>query len=114
MLVGHASDDIRETASFEFTTKKVLPFVVTGATTLGELMSDPRTAPVAGEILSKMAQQGFSAEAAESSGESVMGTDKEMMQAMMAAMPLKSLVSFAGGALDGDALIAAFNQSLGN
>lgn len=116
MLVGRASDDIRQTATLDFTTRKVLPFTVSGATTIGELMTDSRTAPVVGEMLAKMAQgMGYSDDAMETSEEvNAMGTDKEMMQAMMAAMPIKSLVAFAGGALDADTLIATFNQCLGN
>lgn len=114
VLVGHASDDIRETALFAFATEKVLPFTVTGATTLGELMSDPRTASAVSGILAKMAEAGLSAEDSGDSEDSVMGTDKEMMQAMMAGMPIKSLVSFAGGALDADVLITSLNQCLGN
>lgn len=116
VLAGHASDDIRLTTALEFSTEKMLPFIVSGATTIGELMNDPRTALAVGEILAKMAQgMGYSTEAMEISEEvSVKGTDKEMIQAMMAAMPIKSLVSFAGGALDADTLIATFNQCLGN
>lgn len=112
IMVGRASDDIREHTTLTFTTEKVLPFTVTGATTLGELLGDPRTAPAVGEILEKLAQIGFTSEEAEDSEESTMGTDKEMAQAMMASFPLKSLVSFTGGSLDVSALITALNQRL--
>lgn len=113
ILVGHASDDIRVSKELAFTTAKVLPFVVTGATTLGELMADPRTAPAVKEIMEKAAQTlgaGSDAEQASEAAEGVVGP--EMMEAMMQGMPIKSLVSFAGAALDIDALIATLNQCL--
>lgn len=113
ILVGHASDDIRVSKELAFTTAKVLPFVVTGATTLGELMADPRTAPAVKEMMEKTAQTlgaGSDAEQASEAAEGVVGP--EMMEAMMQGMPIKSLVSFAGAALDIDALIATLNQCL--
>lgn len=113
ILVGHASDDIRVSKELAFTTAKVLPFVVTGATTLGELMADPRTALAVKEMMEKTAQTlggGSDAEQASEAAEGVVGP--EMMEAMMQGMPIKSLVSFAGAALDIDALIATLNQCL--
>lgn len=113
ILVGHASDDIRVSKELAFTTAKVLPFVVTGATTLGELMADPRTAPAVKEMMEKTAQTlgaGSDAEQASEAAEGVVGP--EMMEAMMQGMPIKSLVSFVGAALDIDALIATLNQCL--
>lgn len=65
------------------------------------------------QILEKMAQgMGNSQENVEGGG--AMGASPEVIQAMMAAMPIKSLVSFSGGALDADVLIAAFNKCLEN
>ena len=51
ILVGHASGDIRLTAEVGFTTQKLLPFTVTTATTVGELMEDIRTSPIITELL---------------------------------------------------------------
>lgn len=54
ILVGHASDDIRLSAEVGFTTQKLLPFVVTTATTVGEMMEDIRTRPVITEMLANI------------------------------------------------------------
>ncbi len=84
VLVGHASDDIRLTAEVNFTTAKTLPLIVDGSTTLGELMENPKTAPVLGQML-----------AAAFGGGASMDSDDATAQATMFAMPLKSLASFA-------------------
>lgn len=114
IMVGHASDDICLSAEISFTTAKLLPFTVTGATTIGELMADPRTAPAIGEMMAKVAQTlGGAVGEDKESGESALGADpEEMMKAMVGGMPVKSLVSFAGGALDADALITSLNENL--
>ncbi len=114
ILVGHASDDIRVSCELKFETAKILPFEVTGATTIGELMNNPRTAQVMGEMITKMMQSlGASSGGQEERGEEgTMGFDPEKMQAMLYGMPIKSLASFGGGELDVDVLIKAFAQCL--
>ena len=107
LLIGHASDDIKKTAAIHFTTAKLLPLHVTGATTMGELLADPRTAPA----LQKMMQDAMK-NSIFSSEENLTGSesDKAMMEAMMTAMPLKSLISFGVMTLDqADGLIAMLN-----
>ncbi len=84
VLIGHASDDIRLTAELNFTTAKTPPLIVDGSTTLGELMENPKTAPVLGQML-----------AAAFGGGASMDSDDATAQATMFAMPLKSLASFA-------------------
>ncbi|MGN0999064.1 MAG: fibronectin type III-like domain-contianing protein, partial [Faecousia sp.] len=108
VLIGHASDDIKLTATLSFTTAKRLPLVVTGATTLGELMRDSRTAAVVGQMLAGMGKTLGADQSADESN--LLGSDPEMMKAMLTGMPLKSLASFSGGALDLDSLIAKLNQ----
>lgn len=114
ILVGHASDDIRMKCELRFDTAKILPFEVTGATTIGELMDDPRTAQAMGEMITKMMQSlGASASGQEEAEDgSSMGFDPEKMQAMLYGMPIKSLASFGGGELDVDMLIRTFTQCL--
>lgn len=114
ILVGHASDDIRVSCELKFDTAKILPFEVTGATTIGELMNDPRTAQAMGEMITKMMQSlGASPGGQEERGEEgSMGFDPEKMQAMLYGMPIKSLASFGGGELDVDVLIKTFAQCL--
>ena len=88
LLVGHASDDIRVSCEIQFTTKKHLPFQVTSATTIGELLADSRTAAVAMELLAPLQQTG-------ENGEEISEADQQMIQAILEGLPLKSL-SIAG------------------
>ena len=89
VMVGRASDDIRLTAELSFTTEKQIPFVVTLTTTLGELLTCPKTAPTIMQLLAPLAQSA--------------GTDgldegsMNMMKKMIMEMPLKSLVSVIPG-----------------
>ena len=48
MLIGHASDEIALRGELSFKTEKQLPLYVSGATTIGELMAHPVTAPIIG------------------------------------------------------------------
>ena len=84
LLVGHASDDIRVSCEIQFTTKKLLPFHVTGATTIGELLADSRTAAATMELLAPLQQNG-------ENGEEVSEADQQMIQAILEGLPLKSL-----------------------
>lgn len=89
VMIGHASDDIRLTAEVNFTTAKTPPLTVDGSTTLGELMENPKTAAILGQML----QMAFGAAAGD--GTSSMESNDATAQATMFAMPLKSLASFA-------------------
>ncbi len=88
ILVGHASDDIRLTAEVDFLTEKLLPFVVTTATTVGELMGDVRTRPLAMNLIATARSRGeqHSGDAPDEGGENA------VVSAM--GIPMKSLVSF--------------------
>ena len=88
ILIGHASDDIRISCEVSFTTKKQLPFQVTGATTIGELLADSRTAAATMELLAPLQQNG-------ENGEEISEADQQMIQAILEGLPLKSL-SIAG------------------
>ena len=89
ILIGHASDDIRLTAEVEFSTEKLLPFTVTTATTVGQLMADVRTKPLIRELMAAVKRRG---EAREDSGAPTEGEENAVVSAM--GIPLKSLVSF--------------------
>lgn len=130
VLLGHASDDIVLYREFSFETKKLLPMHVDMATTAGELLKDPRTAPVIGQMMQKAmadgaghgeasADHGNAAEqegaAAGHEGAAALGDPAEqaMKQAMMFAMPIKSMVSF--GAMteeQAEGLIALLNSRI--
>ena len=88
LLVGHASADIRVSCEIQFTTKKLLPFQVTGATPIGELLADSRTAAATMELLAPLQQTG-------ENGEEISEADQQMIQAILEGLPLKSL-SIAG------------------
>ena len=107
LMVGSSSRDIRLEAEISFETTKLLPMTIDGTTTLGDLMADPRTAPVLGQIM----QQAFGASAANDNA----GMDSEdaTARATMNAMPLKSLASFA--AMPGEqyeAMLEAFRTAI--
>ena len=117
MLIGHASDEIALTGEISFKTDKRLPLFVSGATTIGELLSHPVTAPAVGQMMQKMqgmmgSMQGDDMEKAVDA----LGTGAEMMEAMMKGIPLKSLVSFAGAevAAQIEQMMQSLNQALGN
>lgn len=85
--IGHASDEIFLSATVNFATGKLLPLSIGPSTTMGELMGDPRTAPILQQLQASM-QQPAGME---------MPSDPasiEMMQAMMFGMPLKGLLAF--------------------
>jgi len=89
ILVGHASDDIRLTAEVRFTTEKLLPFVVTTSTTVGQLVADARTRPLVMEVIAAARSRG---EQHSGGGSAEEGGDNAVVSAM--GIPLKSLVSF--------------------
>ena len=84
LLIGHASDEILLSGEITFTTKKQLPFHVTRATTIGELLADPRTAAMTMEMLAPI-QQGAAVNEADD------GSDDQLLQALLDGLPLKSL-----------------------
>ena len=107
VLVGHASDDIRLTAEVQFTTTKTPPLTIDGSTTLGELMGNPKTASVLGQILATA----FGTAAGD--GAASMESDDATAQATMFAMPLKSLASFSAmGEEQYQGMINAFRAAL--
>ena len=89
ILVGHASDDIRLTVEVGFTTQKLLPFIVTTATTAGELLEDIRTRPVMTELMASIRKRGSERQ---DSGAPSEGESNVMASAM--GIPLKSMVSY--------------------
>lgn len=89
ILVGRASNNICLTAEVGFTTQKLLSFVVTTATTVGELMEDIRTRPIISELLANIHKRG-------SQRKSGSASDESEGSAVTSAegIPLKTLVSF--------------------
>lgn len=117
ILVGSASDAIALRDTIHFETKKELPFEVNLTTTIGELMSHPVTAPVAGQMLQAMAQgmgTDTAAQNMEQSTNDSLGMGQDAAMEMMNGMPLKSMISFAGAAAGAqiEQMITMMNQML--
>lgn len=86
--IGQASDKILLTCDLYFSTKKLLPMVVTSATTIGELSGDSRTAPVLQQLFGAMGASSGSSLDFGSVGMS------SAMESMAMATPLKTLTNF--------------------
>lgn len=109
VLIGHASDDIALHREITFTTQKSLLLQVDMSTTIGELLSDRRTAQVTGQMM-----RDAMAGASRQQEENVDPSQQAMKQAMMYAMPIKALTSF--GVMteeQAQGLIALLNGKLG-
>lgn len=91
LMIGSASDQIEIQKEIRFTTQKLLPLVVGPSTTIGELMKDPRTAPVIMQFVSSTIKNRA---AGSMDDDTDSESDKKAKEAMMDGMPLKSLVSF--------------------
>ncbi len=96
IAIGSASDDLTAAGKITYTTQKLLPLHVTGATTLGELFKDPRTSPIVTKMMGQAGGIMSGGEEEQEQTVAALGSDKEMMEAMMTGMPLKSLISFGG------------------
>jgi beta-glucosidase len=100
VLIGKSSKDIvLRTSLFVQSTTQVIPRFHRN-TTLGELMENPKTKPILAQLLS-MAPQ------AEAESEAI---SSDMISAMMKYMPLRSLISFSGGAMTEETLAALLEQ----
>ncbi|MCM3160786.1 glycoside hydrolase family 3 C-terminal domain-containing protein [Metabacillus litoralis] len=109
ILVGKSSKDIvlKETLTIQ-STEEIIP-VFHRNTTLGELMKNPKTAPILQHLQSMM---GESAEVGPTDSVSA-----EMMEAMMRYMPLRALIAFSKGKMSEDMLeqlIYQFNEAVKN
>ena len=90
LLAGDASDHISACGSVQFTTAKMLPLHLDVDTTIGELLTDPRTAPVVQQMMASRIHSTGEADGISGNPEE----DAAMQNAMMQYMPLKSLMSF--------------------
>ena len=92
LLAGDSSDHITACGSVRFETKKLPYFEVGVDTTMGELLSDPRTAAAVREMIAKHVEGRSTGESDGISGNAEQ--DNAMQEAMMKYMPLKSMMSF--------------------
>jgi beta-glucosidase len=99
ILVGGSSDQIMLTTALKVKSTVTPPRVYTRNSTIGDLMADP----VGAQIVQNMMQSSMEI----SDTENPAGMDdshQEMMKAVMASMPLRSLIAFSQGALTEDIL----------
>ncbi|MCD7820184.1 MAG: glycoside hydrolase family 3 C-terminal domain-containing protein [Lachnospiraceae bacterium] len=94
ILIGASSRDLRLRTSLTLTNSRLLPLNIDRNTTMGQLLSDPRTAPVMKEWQRKMlAVFGAPEEEIEASASSE-AISEDMNNAMMFSMPLRQIASF--------------------
>lgn len=111
LMVGSASNQIEVQKEIQFTTEKLLPFTVVPSTTIGELLTDPRTAPAIEKFVSSMGRH-EAKENAEKDGY-LSESDEKANEAMTFGMPLKSLVSFRVLSLEQlEGLMAMLNETI--
>ena len=96
ILLGHSSRDIHATLELTYRTDRLLPLTVDENTTVGELLADPRTAPV---IRSIVDQYGTALNGGNAGGDGVLSAEGALQ--MMEGMPLRGLVNFGGPAAAG-------------
>ncbi|QGQ44900.1 glycoside hydrolase family 3 C-terminal domain-containing protein [Metabacillus sediminilitoris] len=92
LLVGKSSKDIVLSEKVRVESTVELPLQVHRNTTVGDLLSNPKVAPLAKELLVKAQEGSPFAAAAEDQGDF-----NEMMEAMMKYMPLRALSNFSNG-----------------
>lgn len=92
LLIGSSSRQIilQKTVHVESTSPEIIP-VYDRNTALGELLSNPKTMAVLGQL------HGFAPQGAENAHSDAVSS--EMIQASMRYMPLRALIPFTGGAL---------------
>jgi len=99
ILIGKSSRDIVLRSSLTVLSTTEITPVFHRNTTLGELMENPKTQPILQQLQS-MAPQSAPSDA----------VSPEMMMAMMRYMPLRALLSFAGGAMTEETLAMLIEQ----
>ncbi len=95
ILIAASSKDIRLSEKIHLTTKKVLPLNIHANTTLGELLSDPRTERFGLEFKNRMDQLfGSGSEKDEQNENADKAVSDDMSMAMIASMPIRNVLNF--------------------
>ena len=96
ILVGDASDHISAETELVFETRRLPPIAITGATTMGQLMTDPRTKEAFRIIMGAMSNSSVAGQMSteDSEGMGDAETTQKMMESMMKGFPLKNLCTF--------------------
>ena len=107
ILIGSSSRDIRLKNSVKVDSSLELPEKYSINTTVGDLMSDPEKKELFNELLNNYL-------AGQDLMEMLGGENREMMEALLKYMPLRSLVMFSGGAVNRaqvEEIVAKLNES---
>ena len=113
LLIGDASDNIAVSTEISFTTKKRIPLRIENCTTVGELLTDERTAPIVQRLIQE-AVKAFENPSGddEEKGEGLGAGAEEMAEAMIAGLPLKSLTCFGTPGEVVEGLVAALKEAV--
>jgi Beta-glucosidase-related glycosidases len=90
LLLAHSSREVLEVTEVNFTTKKLIPFIIDRNTTVGFLLNDLRTAAPAQQLVEPVA-------AVLTDGENASeAISNKMLRQMMDSVPLRALKNFSG------------------
>ena len=93
ILIGASSRDLRLSGKIHLTSQRTLPFKVHMNTTLGELLTDQRTAGYVEDFKKKLSTI-FAAPSSDGRRDEDVAITEEMNTAMVACMPLRNVVSY--------------------
>ncbi len=93
ILIGASSRDLRLSGKIHLTSQRTLPFKVHMNTTLGELLTDQRTAGYVEDFKKKLSTI-FATPSADGRRDEDVAITEEMNTAMVACMPLRNVVSY--------------------
>lgn len=93
ILIGASSRDLRLSGKIHLTSQKTLPLKVHMNTTLGELLTDQRTAGDVEDFKKKLSTI-FAAPSSDGRRDEDVAISEEMNTAMVACMPLRNVVSY--------------------
>ncbi|WP_394185852.1 glycoside hydrolase family 3 C-terminal domain-containing protein [Metabacillus halosaccharovorans] len=105
LLVGKSSKEVVLTEKVTVESTTDIPLLVHRNTTVGDLLANPKVAPLAKELLGKAQEGSPFAAASEDEGEF-----SDMMEAMMKYMPLRALSNFSDGNLTEEKLQEMIQQ----
>lgn len=112
ILIGKSSRNIVLSHKICVESTKKIPCVYTENSTMGDVMGDPDLAVYVKALKEKLGGMaaGMTGDAEEKSGTASEAITEEMTMAMMRDMPLRSIVSFSGGAMGDDMLLGMLEE----
>ncbi len=107
--VGASSRDIRLERKISVTSTQAVPHTYTIHSTMGDVMENPKLAPILADTMAKISETlgGQKKEEGEAASAAI---SEEMSAAMMRDMPLRSAMSFTGGKVSYEDLVKMVEQ----